>query len=93
MSGRKIRESKRQAEINHVFYPNRGLYRRNDPEKRHVENPNIYEGDKPLRCGINTIRLPKKKRKTAWKRFHKAFPYVKVTKKGQIQYCPEKDKT
>lgn len=75
-----------------VQYENKGLYRKNHVRKRHVENPNIYEGDEPLRCGTRNIRLPKKKRKTAWKRFHKAFPYIKVTKRGQIVYLPEKDK-
>lgn len=75
-----------------IRHENQGLYNHNRLQKRHVENPNIYEGDKPLICGINNIRIPRKGRKTAWKRFHKAFPYIKVNKKGQIIYCPEKDK-
>lgn len=56
--------------------------------KRHVENPNIYEGEeKPKHgCGYFGIRLPKKKRKTAWKRFKKNFPYVKPTKHGTVGY-------
>lgn len=70
-----------------VKYENRGLYDKNRVQKRHVENPNIYEGEKPLpNPGTRNIRLPRKCRKTAWKRFKKAFPYVKVDKKGNIQY-------
>ena len=70
-----------------VHYENRGLYRKNRVEKRHVENPNIYEGEKPVpNPGTRNIRLPRKCRKTAWKRFQKAFPYVKVGKNGNIQY-------
>jgi len=108
MSGKKIRNIKRQQELHptkeikcygpngevqsyttkvFVDYENRGLYRRNRIEKRHVENPNIYEGEKPVpNPGTRNIRLPRKCRKTAWKRFQKAFPYVKVDKKGNIQY-------
>ena len=108
MSGKKIRNDKRQKELHptkeHKFYDaegnvqtfvstvfvnyeNRGLYRKNRVEKRHVENPNIYEGEKPVpNPATRNIRLPRKCRKTAWKRFQKAFPYVKVHKNGHIEY-------
>lgn len=69
-----------------VRYENKGLYRKNRVQKRHVENPNIYKGEEPIQTAVRNIRIPRKCRKTAWKRFQKAFPYVKVDKKGQIQY-------
>ena len=50
-------------------HENQGLYKRNNPVKRHVENPNLYEGE--TFKGGGTLRTPKKCRKTAWKRFNK----------------------
>lgn len=76
----------------YVQYENKGLYRKNRVQKRHVENPTVYEGEEPLRCGIRNIRVPRKCRKTAWKRFYKAFPYVTFNSKGQMLYDPSKDK-
>jgi hypothetical protein len=73
----------------HVRYENKGLYDRNRVQKRHVENPNIYKGEKPVpNPGIRNIRIPKKHRKNAWKRFKKAFPYAEVTKGGKLHYEP-----
>ncbi len=69
-------------------YPNRGIYRKNSPQKRHVENPNLYAGENPLRPGVRNIRIPKKKRKTAWKRFKKHFPYIEITETGKKIYNP-----
>jgi hypothetical protein len=70
-------------------YENKGLYEKNRIKKRHVENPNIYEGEKPLNCSLKNIRVPSKKRKTAMKRFKKAFPYIKVDKQNKPHFKPE----
>lgn len=74
----------------YIHYENKGLYNSNKPQKRHIENPNIYEGEPILRCGIRNIRVPRKARKTAWKRFAKAFPYVKINKQGRKVFLPDK---
>lgn len=61
--------------------------------RRHIENPNVYEGEKPLiGGGTRQVRLPKKKRKTAWKRFKKNFPYIEVTRSGGKRFNEEKFK-
>ena len=96
MSGKKIRQNKRKAELHPtakitvdgveyehritVNYENRGIYNRNKPQARHVENPNIYKDESPILCGISNIRVPRKCRKTAIKRFKKAFPYIEINK-------------
>ena len=54
---------------NYDQYENKGLYRKNMPQKRHRENPNLYEGE--VFNGGGTLRQPRKCRKTAWKRFNK----------------------
>lgn len=72
----------------HITWDNKGLYRKNRVEKRHTENPTIYDGEEPIRQAVRNIRPPKKKRKTAWKRFKKAFPYVEVSKTGAVIYNP-----
>lgn len=64
----------------YMRHENEGLYRKNNVKKRHVENPNIYEGEEPMKCALRNIRVPSKKRKTAMKRFKKAFPHIKVDK-------------
>lgn len=70
----------------HVKYPNRGLYRRNlDTVKVRKDNQIMdYEsqGDKPI-GSFYAARLPRKKRKTAWKRFNKLFPNIKVGRGGK----------
>jgi hypothetical protein len=66
-------------------------YNKNSPQKRHVENPNVYEGEFPvIGGGVKQIRLPKKKRRTAWKRFKKNFPYIEITKAGGKEFNHEK---
>lgn len=71
-----------------VKWENKGLYDKNRVEKRHTENPTIYDGEEPIRQAVRNIRPPKKKRKTAWKRFKRAFPYVEVSETGNVIYAP-----
>lgn len=71
-----------------VKWENKGLYDKNRVTKRHTENPTIYDGEEPIRQAVRNIRPPKKKRKSAWKRFKKAFPYVEVSETGQVIYTP-----
>jgi hypothetical protein len=71
-----------------IKWENKGLYDRNRVAKRHTENPNIYDGEQPIRQAVRNIRPPKKSRKTAWKRFKKAFPYVEVDNTGRVIYTP-----
>lgn len=75
----------------YVNYENKGMYRKNSVEKRHVENPNIYEGEEPLKCATRNIRVPSRKRKTAMKRFKKAFPYIEVGKDNKPFYNPKNE--
>ena len=93
MSGNKIKKAKRKVEFDpSKRYENKWVYRRNNIEKRHIENPNVYEGEIPRGASFYSIRLPKKCRKTAWKRFKKNFPYVKVTKSGGKLFNEQKFK-
>lgn len=86
-SGKFIKQDIRKKELAaNRFYENKGAYRKNNIEKRHVENPTIYKGEEPLKCALRNIRVPKKCRKTAWKRFEKAFPNIKVDKKNKPHY-------
>lgn len=83
MSGNKIKADKRKKEFDpSKKYENKWAYRKNNINKRHIENPNVYEEDTPKGTAFSAIRLPRKGRKTAWKRFRKSFPYITVTRSG-----------
>lgn len=74
----------------YVRYENKGLYDENRPKKRHVENPTVYKSEDYLFCNPRNIRVPSKKRKTAMKRFKRAFPYMKVNSKNEAIFVAKK---
>jgi hypothetical protein len=84
ISGKRIRQIERQKRIKEEGKPDEWtVYNKNiihGQKKR--DNPNLLDGDTPVYSKISDIRLPKKGRKTAWKRFKKSFPFIQVTKSG-----------
>ena len=52
------------------------IYRHNDKPERKDNKTSLNFGNHDSR-GISSVRFPSKKRKTAWKRFYKLFPWLK----------------
>jgi len=88
---KKVREETYPYQIEYNYkrdnYENKGLYNSNKPKRRHIENPNVYAGEEShLKTSLVNLRVPSKKRKNAWKRFNKNFPFYKPGKAGKIRF-------
>ena len=57
------------------YWPYNSLYKRNWNVKEGRDNKDVRVGSGGE--NKNSIRYPKKCRKTAWKRFYKLFPHLK----------------
>jgi len=78
MTKKDIRRLQRKEKYHH-HRGSKVTYCSNRKAREHTENPSLY-GEKTLSCSPKNIRVPKKCRKTAMKRFKKAFPSIKVDK-------------
>ena len=90
MSGEKIRKAKRKIEF--LYHMTDRSYRKNKIEgQKRRDTPNLLTDDEPIRVALRDLRVPAKVRKSAWKRFKKNFPNVKVVK-GNPVYVQNKPK-
>lgn len=93
MSGEKIRKDKRKKELESQRHRTDYSYRKNKVKgQKKRDNPNLLTDDKPIGVMLRNLRVPAKARKSAWKRFKKNFPNVKVVK-GNPVYVQNKSKT
>lgn len=92
ISGKKIRQAERQKRLKEEGRPNiSSTYFKNKVHgQKRRDNPNLLTDDNPVGASIRNIRVPKKGRKTAWKRFEKNFPYITVTKSGGRKFNEQK---
>ncbi len=86
MTKKEVRILERKEKYRH-HRGSKVTYCSNRKAREHVENPSLYR-EKTLSCSPRNIRVPKKCRKTAMKRFKKAFPSIKVNKKNKPYYSP-----
>lgn len=90
MSGEKIRKSKRKIEFS--YHMTDRSYRKNKVKgQKRRDTPNLLTDDKPISVALRDLRVPAKARKSAWKRFKKNFPNIKVVK-GNPVYVQNKSK-
>jgi len=93
MSGKKIRKDKRKKELESQGHRPDYSYKKNKVKgQKRRDTPNLLTDDKPVSVVLRDLRVPAKARKSAWKRFKKNFPNVKVIK-GNPVYVQNKPKT
>jgi hypothetical protein len=63
----------------YVYNPKTGKFGRWEDKisRSHRDNKDATVGSGNCGSNANTIRFPKKCRKTAWKRFYRLFPHLK----------------